>query len=111
MVCDDGQTFGEEMKTHPVTGSAHESSGAAKNRIEVHESAQKAKAAADVETLFTAYEAAVKDRVEMEESLMTLARMAVDKKPEGDRTIDAVHAMKEVALAAINLAREFAPKN
>ena len=97
-------------KETKVLGSAHPDSERGKARSKVNSEAKDALEKLEVEHIFKCYEAAVEDRFEMEHSLMRVVTSAleVNKAPQISsipQNKDAISAMKDVAVAAIELAK------
>lgn len=101
------------MNKEKIIGISEEGSKSANERFENYNEAKTALEKGQVEALFASYEKAIEDRAKVEESLMRAigliggdkAMQVGNEKPDG---LNAVNAMKEVALAAIDLAKTFA---
>ena len=88
-----------------MLGMAEAESPQGKDRTEVHRKALGAKESADLEQLFSAYETAVTDRAAIEQSWCVMSKMLFEKGrgPSPEQT--AINAIRDVALAAIELAK------
>ena len=90
-----------------VLGQCESGSSKGQERIVNHTKALDAKDKADLDGMFVAYQAAVEDRSKIEEMWMQAYGMTQQKNKS---TIDGTHvtAIRDVALAAIELARDVA---
>ena len=87
-----------------IFGIADAKSQQGKTRAEVHRKAVGAKGTADLAQLFSAYENAVEDRAEIENALHVTNKLLLEKhKVTPEQT--AIEAIRDVALAAIELAK------
>lgn len=94
------------MAESTVLGQAEHNSPAGQKRRDTHKLACDAKAKADIAGLFAAYRQSVEERAEFEEMWIKTACVLTDK----DRRprLEPVEAMRDVAIAAIDLARDVA---
>ena len=100
------------MDKQKVIADASETSEYAKRRLAVDSAADEARSKADIEGLYNAYQKSIEDRAEMEHALMVSVGCFAGKDGQYDRIgmVQAVKAMRDVALDAIALAREIAMK-
>ena len=92
------------LSEEQVVGLCQPDSPAGQRRRDIHKKACNAKDAVDVESMFAAYREAIEERGEYEE-MWAKASLCVSKTPLPERPTEAI---KEVALAAIQLARDVA---
>ncbi len=108
----------EEPKKIPtrrelVQGILPEKSPAARKRLEVDSAAETARANADVENIWLAYEKVVQDRYEMEVLLgdvMRIFKSSDAKLLPMQQDVHSVRAMRDVALSAIDFAKSLTQK-
>lgn len=98
-----------EATDRSVIGSAQQASVAANERKAVHASALAGLEAADSKAVFAAYESAVKDRADLEEALLRTCTL-LSNKPTELLLESPIRAIRDIALAAIQLARDVALK-
>lgn len=103
------------MKEETVIGVSQPNSPSANERMASFSKAKDARDAVNIEALYAAYEEAVTDRSKMEKTLMDVVGIGLRNPAEIKLSDipyknDAVAAIRDVALAAINLARDVALK-
>lgn len=96
------------MNTEKVVGIAGTSSGKGKDRMKQHEMAIAAKNAGELAGVYEAYEKAVEDRAEVEEALMKVVHLGNGDYRQTINSGEPIRAIRDVALAAIELAKQVA---
>lgn len=97
----------DPLSAETVVGSSHTDSQKGQERRDAHRAALDAQEKGDLDGMFAAYRTAVEERAETEE--IWLRTMALFRK--GDRPeISPIEAIRDVALAAIQLAKDVALK-
>lgn len=100
-----------DLNNKQILGASHELSENGKQRLATFQNATTAREAADIESLYAAYEQTVIDRTKLEQLLLESMGMVMKKPLEvGGSHGDGITAVRDVALAAINLARDVALK-
>lgn len=94
------------MDRKKLLGAAHPDSPVGKKILEAQTAAESAREKMDVEALYSAYEKAIEQRAEMEEVLLGAVGIWAGKGDALPNDMHAVKAMRDVALAAIELAKE-----
>ena len=101
-------TAADPLSTKTVIGEAEANSTMGQQRRDEHETALEAREKGDLEKLFAAYRGAVESRAQAEE-MWIHGVSALMEKPELSQA-SAIGAIRDVALAAIQLAKKVALK-
>ena len=99
------------MEKAKVLGVITESSKGGQARLKVDDEVRKSLERGEIQSVYDAYEIAVEKRAEVEAALANVMHIFTGDQKLFPHDIHAVRAMRDVAIAAIELARTIATRN